>query len=177
MEARRREEYESEGRLEPVEHRRPGHDIARAHSLVDWGSVWAGTIGAFASLAILSVLVIAVGFATGVATTAAVWGVIVMFIAFFAGGYVAGMASEYGGRTEGFILGSMVWALGTAFVLLLSLLGVSGFIATLTAGATQPAVNAQPLAVAILVGLIVAYVGSVVGALIGAGSGHQPEAR
>lgn len=178
VEARRREheEREREGRLQPVERERPEYGAAPLHSLVDWSSVWAGTIGAFASLAILSVLVIAVGFAAGGGTTSIVWGIIVTLIAFLAGGYVAGMVSAYRGRQEGFILGSMVWALGTAFALGLVLLGTGGLFAMLLGGAAPIGVNVQPLAVGILVALIVAYVSSVVGAMIGIGS-RQPAAR
>ncbi len=177
MPQRRDEEHREE--YEGYETRRFGFP-----GLVNWSSIWAGVISAFAILAILGALVMAVGWASHGGTGSIVSAIIVTFVAFLVGGYVAGATSTVGSRLEGFVLGSMVWAVCAAFVLVLAALGTGSLLGTIM-GTTAPAGGAPPAtpvgpqqaAIGILVDLIVAYIGAVIGGVYGYSSREHVEAR
>ncbi len=179
MAARERDiEREHSGRLEPVERVRPSYGPATEYRMFDWPSVWTGVITGFAALAVLGALVTAVGFATGLSgTSSIVWAIIVAFVAFLIGGYVGGATTSLGGRTEGFVLGSMIWALAATFLVLVSMLGLVGASAAISGATGALGGNTQALAVGTLILLIVTYIGSVVGALLGAGRSEAVEPR
>lgn len=173
MEARRRDvEYERRrGGLEPVESYSNRPDVAIAHEpAFHWSAVWTGVISGLAFFAILLALVVSVGFATGLTgASAIVWGIIVAFIGFLGGGWVASATSDLRSRMDGWVLGSMIWALGTVFLVVLGATGALGLVNAITRGAAVSATNTQGLAIGTLILLVVTYLGSVVGALIGAG--------
>ncbi len=146
--------------------------------MFDWPSVWTGLITGFAALAVLGALVTAVGFATGLSgTSSIVWAIIVSFVAFLIGGYVGGATTSLANRTEGFVLGSMIWALAATFMLLVSMIGLAGAFGAVTGAATTLGSNTQALAIGTLIVLVVTYIGSVVGALLGTGRGEVIDRR
>ncbi len=173
MEARRRDvEYERRrGNIQPVERYDARPDVELAHEpAFHWSAVWTGVISGLAFFTILVALVISVGFATGfTGASAVVWGIIVAFIGFFGGGWVASATSDLRSRMDGWVLGSMIWALSTLFLVALGATGAFGFVNAISRGAAVSATNTQGLAIGTLILLVVTYLGSVVGALIGAG--------
>ena len=182
LEARRRDvEYERQrGGIEPVErHDYAPEAVAPYNLMFRWSSVWTGVISGFAILAVLGALVASVGFGTGLGgTSAIVWTIIVAFLGFFGGGWLAGATSPLRGRTEGWVLGSMIWALAAAFLLLFAVAGLAGSLGSITAGITASVgSNTQALAIGTLILLIVTYIGSVIGALVGTGPRREVEVR
>jgi hypothetical protein len=105
--------------------------MAAPRNLVNWGPVWAGLFAALLTFLILGTLMVGFGVympttsgATG--NTAAAWiTAIIALIAFFVGGWVSGITSAVRGTSPGIINGLMVWGLGVALILLLSLFGLS----------------------------------------------------
>jgi hypothetical protein len=143
MEARRREPERverPEARMEPIEARRveePEHGGATfgMRDLSHWGPVWAGVIGGFAVLILLTLLGLGIGLAAfdptagaaAVGTPAFIWGAIVLLLSYFVGGWLAGRTSSYHGTTtSAFILGSLVWALSVVLLVLMASLGIAG---------------------------------------------------
>ncbi len=152
MEARRREpehEERRETRMEPVEARRPTEpefatEPFRMRDLSHWGPVWAGVIGGFAVLVLLTLLGLGIGLSTfdptagaAVGTPAFIWGAIILLLSYFVGGWLAGRTSSFRGTTwSAFVLGSMVWALSVVLLVLTTSLGVAGVL-----GAVIPPFN------------------------------------
>ncbi|MGE5619472.1 MAG: hypothetical protein ACM3US_09465 [Sphingomonadaceae bacterium] len=196
MEARRREHERHEeperreAHLEPVEREREREAFGvepRAfgmRDLIHWGPVWAGVIGGFATLILLAALGLAIGLAAvdptapgGITTGAAIWTAIILLVAYFVGGYVAGRTSSYRGTVpSAFIIGSMVWALGVVLTVLLASLGIAGALGTLVSafGPTPPTVppgqavaTAQTTAVWTFVFLVLSYIAALAGAYVG----------
>ncbi|MGI5835838.1 MAG: hypothetical protein ACOX87_05015 [Chloroflexota bacterium] len=152
MEARRREperEEQREARMEPVEARRtpepiearrvtePEHGGATfgMRDLSHWGPVWAGVIGGFAVLILLTLLGLGIGLAAfdpiagaaGVGTSAFIWGAIILLLSYFVAGWLAGRTSSFRGSTwSAFVLGSLVWALSVVLLVLATSLGIAG---------------------------------------------------
>lgn len=192
MEARRRDQERRETQLESVERERTpafGAGPYATRDLIHWGPVWAGVIGGFAVMILLSLLGLAIGLAAAPDPAAIadpvtlVWGVIILVIAYFIGGWVAGRTSSYRGTTtSAFFIGSMVWALSVVFVMLLATLGLAGAFGAafgFLGVAFQPgqlAAVAQDAALWAFIGLIVAYVVTVAGAAVGSRS-TAPEDR
>ncbi|MHB1162171.1 MAG: hypothetical protein ACYC3V_17845 [Chloroflexota bacterium] len=199
MEARRREherheeperrEERREARLEPVE--REAHGIeARAfgmRDLIHWGPVWAGVIGGFATLILLAALGLAIGLAGvdttapgGITTTAAIWSGIILVVAYFVGGWLAGRTSSYRGTApSAFFIGSMVWALSVVLTVLLTSLGIAGALGAAVGvfGPMPPAVapgqavaTAQTTALWTFVFLVITYIAASAGAYVGSRS-------
>lgn len=107
--------------------------------LIHWGSVWAGLLATLLTFLLLETLVIGLGlFTPSVSSAAGAWATaIIGLIAFFVGGWVAGITSRLRNPTNGIINGLTVWGLGTALILLLSLLGLSALFGTLGSIAGQ----------------------------------------
>jgi len=175
-------------RLEPVERERYVQDtrMVGLRPMLQWGPVWAGLVGAFGLLLVLGLLGLAVGLGTArnattgqLGTASLIWGVIITLVSFFVGGWIAGRTASYPSSSfAGFIIGSIVWALGTALAVLLTAMGVGGVVGTAlsifgvpsTTGVT-PAPGtlnaAQTAAVGTLIGLVLAYIASVLGGIAG----------
>lgn len=196
MEARRREHERHEEarpererrepRLEPLERETIRYEIEtralRMRDLVHWGPIWAGVIGAFATLIVLALLGLAIGLAAfdptapGAAfTPSGIWGAIIVLVAFFVGGWLAGRTSSFRGTNfAGVIIGSMVWALGLVLVVLLTAVGLGGLLGAainvfggpvqITTGAVEVA---QTAAIWSFIALIVTYGVTVAGAILG----------
>lgn len=150
MEARRQEPEREERRethMEPVETRRtvepeygPAAYVVR--DLTRWGPVWAGVIGGFAVLVLLTLLGLGIGLAAfdpalgpaAVGTPAFIWGAIVLLLSYFVGGWLAGRTSTFRGTTwSAFVLGSMVWALSVVLLVLATSLGIAGVLGAVVA--------------------------------------------
>lgn len=191
MEARRREheEHEPRERREGQEYR---HETLQAErsDIVHWAPVWAGVMGAFGLLIVLGLVGLAAGFSGslvsvtgGVSMGMVIWSAITILISFFVGGWIAGRTSPFRGtRGPALISGSMVWALGMVFVILMTAIGVGG-VAGAALGlfglpAAVPASAAgsvQQVAIAALITIILAYVLSVLGAMAGSDALSEPE--
>lgn len=193
MEARRREPYDEDriaGRAdtergEPRLVDRPANvvaDILRERDVVRWGPIWGGTLAAFGLLALLGALGAAIGLSanTGGAavdpTTATIWGAIIVAIALFVGGYIAGRFSMVGGGVAGLAHSFLTWSTllalgvvlaGFGFAAGLSLMGGpagmgggAGGPSPLTPG--QPGSAWGPFAI-MMVGLIASLIGGYLG--------------
>ena len=108
-------------------------DVTASQGSIHWGSIWAGVPLALTIFLLLELLAIGSGLLT-VAGSGAATAVspIIGLVAFFIGGYVAGLTSggARGGTTgvryagSGVLQGLLVWALGAILILAISLLGL-----------------------------------------------------
>lgn len=109
----------------------PPRDSAR------WGPIWAGLITALTTFLLLQLLAFGTGLLSvnldpSAANQTSAWiSAIIGLIAFFTGGSVAGMTSSVRGTATGLLNGFLVWALGTALILVLSALGLGQFFGAL----------------------------------------------
>lgn len=84
---------------------------------VRWGPIWAGLFTALSTLAVLSVLGLAIGFSSYDANDnirafgvgAGWWTALSALLAFFVGGMISARTAAVPGRSEGVLQGSMVW--------------------------------------------------------------------
>ena len=130
--------------------RRQGNDIAAFHDGIHWGSIWAGVLVAITIFLLLDQLAIGIGLLPVAGSgAAAVVSAIIGLIAFFIGGYIAGLTAEgyvadftsgAGDRSSGvryagpgLLRGLLVWALGTVLILAISVL-VPGLLFEVVAG-------------------------------------------
>jgi hypothetical protein len=115
-------------------------DVTASQGSIHWGSIWAGVPLALTTFLLLELLAIGSGLLT-VAGSGAATAVspIIGLVAFFIGGYVAGLTSggAGGGTTgvryagSGVLQGLLVWALGTILILVVSLLGLGQYFGAL----------------------------------------------
>jgi len=194
MEARRREPYDRErldddriadrrdvaDRTEPRLVDRPGvAGLLQDRDAIRWGPIWAGTIAAFGILAILGAFGAAIGLtatAGGILgpTAVTVWGALIVVIALFVGGYVAGRFSFLGGPTFGMMQSFLTWS---TLLVVGAVLAAFGFGAGLAVMGSLPGVGApggpgglpgQPSLswapfIVMLLGLISALIGGYLG--------------
>lgn len=116
----------------------PHSDLERAYSgsRVAWGAIFAGIVVAVATLAVLSIIGLALGFslvevgeqdpANGSLTTTAIWTFVSQIVALFVGGYVAARLAGLLPKGAAVLHGATVWGSATIIVL---------WIAASTAGA------------------------------------------
>ncbi len=138
-----------------------------SHRRVSWGAIFGGVVVAVAIQIMLGVLGLGIGLmqfdpATnsdplqGFGTGAAVWSVLSILIALFAGGWIAGRLSGVPRKTAGTLHGLVVWGLATVLMLQLatsavgsvvggamSVLGSAARVAAEGIGAAAPAVGGQ----------------------------------
>jgi hypothetical protein len=131
---------------------------------VRWGPIVAGLFAALSTLAVLSVLGLAIGAsafdpgdrASSFGIGAGIWGAISALLAFGVGGWTAARTAAVGGRANGLLNGTMVWVVAIPLLLYLlssgigSLLGTAGQAAATAAqvaapadGASRPAADCQ----------------------------------
>lgn len=106
--------------------------------LVRWGPIWAGLLIALAIQVVLGAIGLAVAlsaydvnsanYADQVANTLSIWSAISALVALFVGGYIAGRMAAVLGLRNGFIQGTVVWALALFLGVVLSALGVAGLL-------------------------------------------------
>ncbi len=114
---------------------------------VRWGAVFAGLFAALSTMALLSVLGLAIGFssvdagdhAANFVIGAGIWGAIVALAAFFFGGWMAARTAAVGGNTNGVLQGAMVWMVAIAVLLYLIAGGVGALMRTAGSVATTSA--------------------------------------
>lgn len=150
----RPEGVEREPYREPVAHERvtepvmrpevygewePGISL-RPQDLTRWGPIFAGTFVALSLIVMLGVLGVAIGFGfvtspagvTAGGTAAAIWGAIVLIVAFFCGGWLASRTAAITGPMVGTLHGVAVWALTTTALLFLGAFGLAGVLGAIT---------------------------------------------
>ncbi len=173
--------YEPAGRERYVQDTR----VIEGGSVLQWGSVWGGLLGAIGLLVVLGIVGLIVGLnrvETGIGglgqtgTASLIWGAVIVLVSFFVGGWIAGRTLSYPASSfAGFITGSVMWALGLTLVVLLAAMGIGGAITAifgpfgipnLTPGAVG---TVQSAAVGTLAGLVLTYIVCVLGAMAGAG--------
>lgn len=132
--------------------RSPNVDITAAMvtpaDRVRWGPIIAGLFAALTTLAVLSVLGLAIGLsaydagdtARNFGIGAGIWGVISALVAFFLGGWLAARSAAVRGTSNAVLNGAMVWVV--AIPLLLYMLGGMGFTAANTAADSATGVAA-----------------------------------
>jgi MFS family permease len=106
--------------------------------LVRWGPIWAGLLLALGIQLVLGTIGLAIAlsaydpaapdFAERAGTTLSIWNAVTALIALFIGGYIAGRMAAVLGLRNGLVQGSVVWALALVIGMLLSALGVAGFL-------------------------------------------------
>lgn len=161
-------------------------DLRRGpYARLSWPAIFGGAVFALGIMLILSFFGLAVGAAAagsgathGVGVWAGIWGLVVSFLSFFAGGWLAGKSQS---KTDGRMHGLVVWALGfTAlfYFTLTSSAHVAGMMAGLNPGAAQtnvaPGTIAGITVTAATWTLIAAIVGLIGGLLGGHAGGYQP---
>lgn len=117
--------------------------------LIRWGPVFGGLFAALATLISLAVLGIAIGLSTFDANNitgafgigAGVWGALTALLAFLVGGWIAGKAAAFSGRTSGIMNGAMVWFVAIPMLVYL-LAGGIGALARTAGGVAGTAVQA-----------------------------------
>lgn len=98
-------------------------DATLSRDRVRWGPIWAGLIATVPTFLVLELLAYGIGLGlTSSAVNAWVTGILVL-VAFFIGGWVAGRSSSVRGSSAGLVNGFLVWALGIVLIFALTLLG------------------------------------------------------
>lgn len=122
--------------------------------LVRWGPIIAGLFAALSTLAVLTVLGLAVGLSSftpgedlsGFGIGAGIWAAVSALLAFAVGGFLAARTAAVSGHNNGILHGAMVWLV--AIPLLLNLIGGGlGAIAQTLGGAVGTATDAAGSAV------------------------------
>lgn len=167
---------------------------------IRWGPIWGGLLIALATFLLLSTLALAIGAMVvepnttdpqEAGMTGGIVSAIIILLAFLVGGWVAARASAVPGHSNGLVNGILVWALGMALVLLLSVLGLGSLFGALggmldqirMASVPRPDVNVNPAEVtsAIRNSALGAFLTLLLPALAAAGGGwlgarkDQPE--
>lgn len=103
-------------------------DILPVMSRVSWGAIFAGAFVALAVYVLLSVLGLAIGLSATpelsgetIGTAAAIWYVVALFLALFAGGCVATQCTAGENKMEAVIYGVVLW--GVMFVMTMWITG------------------------------------------------------
>jgi hypothetical protein len=112
---------------------------------VRWGPVLAGLFATLSTLAVLSVLGLAIGLSTvdrysdasNFGIGAGIWGAVSALLAFAVGGYIAACTAVVGGRNNGVLQGAVVWMVTIALLIYLLAGGVGAMFRTATSTAIQ----------------------------------------
>lgn len=113
---------------------------SRPVDLVRWGPVIAGLLAALSTLAVLSVLGLAIGLGnydpgdrlSNFGLGAGIWAGISALLSFLVGGWMAARTAGVRGRNNGILNGAMVWFLAIPMLLYLLGSGVSALVGTAT---------------------------------------------
>jgi len=117
---------------------------------VRWGPIFAGLFAALSTLAVLSLLGLAIGAsafdpgdrASGFGIGAGIWGGLSMLLAFLVGGWTAARTAAVRGERNGLINGAMVWAVAIPLLLYFLGSGISSLIGTAATTGAQAAGSA-----------------------------------
>ncbi|HEY0603379.1 MAG TPA: hypothetical protein VGD58_10730 [Herpetosiphonaceae bacterium] len=129
-------------------------DVVTPTDRVRWGPIIAGIFTALSTLAVLSVLGLAIGAssfdpgdqARNFGIGAGVWGALSALLAFGLGGWTAARTAAVGGRNNGLLNGTMVWVVGIPLLLYLLSSGVGSLLNTAGSIAGTAATVAAPVA-------------------------------
>jgi hypothetical protein len=124
-----------------------------AKDRVRWGAVFAGLLSALSTLALLSLLGLAIGASTynpgddagNFGLGAGLWGGLSALLAFLVGGWVAARTAGVRGERNGMLNGAMVWALAIPLLLYLLSSGIGSAVrtaSTVASGGVQAAAQA-----------------------------------
>lgn len=163
---------------------------------IRWGAVWSGLIVTLAVFILLEIGFFALGWLTfaqgNPGTTAGLVSALIVLVAFFVGGFVAGGTSIWRGAREGVMHGTMVWALGIVAIIFLTLFGGGALFGSLAtalsqASSLQEAVNvpeaqldqavdsARGSAGWAVLGLVLSLLAAAVGGLLGVKTGSRKD--
>lgn len=129
-------------------------DVVTPTDRVRWGPIIAGLFTALSTLAVLSVLGLAIGAssfdpgdqARNFGIGAGIWGALSALLAFGLGGWVAARTAAVAGRSNGLLNGTMVWVVGIPLLLYLLSSGVGSLLNTAGRVAGTAATVAAPVA-------------------------------
>lgn len=159
---------------------------------LSWPAIFGGTFFAFGILLILSFFGLAVGAAAsgaqgathGVGIWAGIWGLVIAFVSFFAGGWLAGKGSTSQTKSDGRLHGLVVWGLGLTALVYFTLnsterlAGIAAGLHPHAAQANVPAGSVEGITVAAATWVLIAAILGLIGGLLGghAGGGYRPVA-
>lgn len=117
---------------------------------VRWGPIWAGAAVVLTTFIVLQLLFFALGWldlgfdgGDGAGVTAGVMTGVLALIAFFVGGFTAGVSMMWRKAGDGMLHGVLVWALSVLGILALALIGGSALLGPLAGFASQAPDAAQ----------------------------------
>lgn len=113
-------------------------DVVTPTDRVRWGPIIAGLFAALSTLAVMSVLGLAIGAsafdpgdrASSFGIGAGIWGAVSALLAFLIGGWTAARTAAVGGRNNGLLNGTMVWVVAIPLLLYLLSSGVGSALRT-----------------------------------------------
>jgi hypothetical protein len=165
----------------------PVATAARFRDEVRWGPIVAGFVTAITSFILLTLLAawaglifraVAPGSQQSVVNTASGWATaIIGLVAFFVGGWVAGVSLSVTRSWSGILNGFLVWAAGLVFMLIMAGLGLGSLFGTLgtlfgnVQSLNTPNVDQQTVLSSIQSGAGVAFIALALGALAAAFGG------
>lgn len=129
-------------------------DVVTPTDRVRWGPIIAGIFTALSTLAVLSVLGLAIGAssfdpgdqARNFGIGAGIWGALSALLAFGLGGWTAARTAAVAGRSNGLLNGTMVWVVAIPLLLYLLSSGVGSLVNTAGRVAGTAATVAAPVA-------------------------------
>ena len=145
-----------------------------------WSAVFGGTLLALGIAVILGLFGLAVGAAAtgaqgvtgGVKAWSGIWSLVTMFVAFFAGGYLAARASGSQAKSDGRLHGIVVWALGTVS---LAYLLLSTTQTALLRCLNVPTGSLQGMTAAAATWMLIATICGLIGSVLGGHAGGYKE--
>ncbi len=129
-------------------------DVVTPTDRVRWGPIIAGLFAALSTLAVMSVLGLAIGAsafdpgdqAVNFGIGAGIWGAISALLAFLVGGFTAARTAAVGGRNNGLLNGTMVWVVAIPLLLFALTSGIGSLLGTAGRAAATGAQVAAPAA-------------------------------
>lgn len=152
------EVYDAPGRVaqRPVNNVSPAYDVdvTTPTDRVRWGPIIAGLFAALSTLAVMSVLGLAIGAsafnpgdqASNFGIGAGIWGILSALLAFLVGGWTAARTAAVGGRNNGLLNGTMVWVVAIPLLLYALSSGIGALVGTTGSVAATAAQVAAPAA-------------------------------
>ncbi len=129
-------------------------DVVTPTDRVRWGPIIAGLFAALSTLAVMSVLGLALGAsafdpgdrAINFGIGAGIWGAVSALLAFLVGGFTAARTAAVGGRNNGLLNGTMVWVVAIPLLLYALTSGIGLLVGTAGRAAATAAQVAAPAA-------------------------------
>lgn len=120
---------------------------------VRWGPIVAGLFTAMSTLALLSVLGVAIGLSAwdpgdntrGYQLGAGIWSIVSAIVAFFVGGWLAARSAAAAGERNGLLNGSLVWAVAIPLLIFMLGGGLTSLAGTAMQGGTRVVYMDRPM--------------------------------